>query len=81
MKDCIYCYDSYNKRPCSDVGAYAGWVKSTIVTDILVFKNRIQTAAVKRLIFSQIRDTMLRGTVLKTRFQLWLRDFFAFRGF
>jgi hypothetical protein len=38
-------------------------VKNTIVTDILVFKNKIQTAAVKRLIFSQIRDTMLRGTV------------------
>jgi hypothetical protein len=40
-------------------------VKNTIVTDILVFKNRIQTAAVKRLIFSQIRDTMHKVTVLK----------------
>jgi hypothetical protein len=47
------------------VGAYAGWVKNTIMTDILVFKNRIQTAAVKRLIFSQIRDTMHRGTLFK----------------
>jgi hypothetical protein len=56
----IYVYDSY-KRSCSDVSAYAGWVKNTVVTDILVFKNRIQTPAVKRLIFSQIRDTLCPG--------------------
>jgi hypothetical protein len=40
-------------------------VKNTIVTDILVFKNRIQTAAVKRLIFSQIRDTLCPGNYFK----------------
>ena len=42
-----------------DVGAYAGWLKNTVVTDIITFKNRIKAPAVKRIIFNQIRNTSM----------------------
>jgi hypothetical protein len=43
------------------VAAYSGWIKNTVVTDIISFKNRIKAPAVKRVIFNQIRELMHGG--------------------